>query len=349
VRLILFVKLGAIGDVVQAAVALSIFRKMNSSVKVDWVVGKSQAELISYFSVADNIVEVSESNIYSGNIFSRMLYILDVNKLLRHHEKLYDKIITAYSDRRYGLLTAFVYAKSKCSFSTKYERPCPIHHRSRVFEYLRLMTGNDGANAVDISAETLFLGQRVLGKPLPEMSVKQLSSLPDRYVVLIPGGAKNMLSDDDVRRWPINHYRSLAKILIDRGYTVLIVGGPSDIWVREKLQGIMYEDWIGRTSLIEMLHLLARAEGIVTHDTGPMHMACLTRTPLIALFGPTPANACVPFGRLYTTVLHAGNKVACSPCYDGKNYAKCDNHECMKYITVQEVQAALLNIINHDK
>jgi ADP-heptose:LPS heptosyltransferase len=50
---ILFVKLGAIGDVVQAAVAMKEFRRRNPGAEIDWVAGKQTGELVRAFGVAD--------------------------------------------------------------------------------------------------------------------------------------------------------------------------------------------------------------------------------------------------------------------------------------------------------
>jgi ADP-heptose:LPS heptosyltransferase len=43
----------------------------------------------------------------------------------------------------------------------------------------------------------------------------------------------------------------------------------------------------GSLSLRELYHLLDLSVLVVSGDTGPLHIAAATRTPLVALYGPT--------------------------------------------------------------
>ncbi|MGC8774377.1 MAG: glycosyltransferase family 9 protein [Chlorobaculum sp.] len=342
----LFVKLGAIGDVVQAAAALMIYRERNPSVTVDWLVGSGQAELVRSFGVFENLIEVSEKKLFTGPLRQRLATLLQTNLSFLKHGKAYDNIVTAYVDIRYRLLTVMVMARQRSSFSRHAKRPSPIQHRSRVSEYLRLMAGEESIAAVDIAGATESLGRRVLAAPMADDSKHKLSSLPEHYIVLIPGGSKNILPTDGLRRWPISHYRALAESIRVHGYNVVLAGGHGDAWVIDDFEGIEYENWIGRTTLHEMVHLLERADAVITHDTGPLHLSCLTRTPVLALFGPTPANAVVPFGRPDTAIIQLGNEVSCSPCYDGRRYAQCDCPVCMENISVQRVEKTLMVLLS---
>ena len=52
----------------------------------------------------------------------------------------------------------------------------------------------------------------------------------------------------------------------------------------------------GRTDLVALAGLLARASLLVTNDTGPMHLAAALGTPVLALFGSTDPAVCAPRG-----------------------------------------------------
>ena len=333
---ILLVKLGAIGDVVQTAVALRHYRQQFPEHKVDWLTSNALAEFIGSMGAADHVLSVDERALVSGSMASRLGALLKTNLSLALAYYSYDEIVTAYSDWRYRLITASVFWKPHRSFSRSSARPSPIHHRNRAFEYWRLLSGVDSL-PFDIAEQAHALGDSILAQNLAESSVLKFTNLPSNYVVVIPGGARNLLRSDDLRRWPLENYRCLVEHILKVGRQVVIAGGPADAWVRPALSGLDCIDMIGATNLLEMVHLLNRAEAVVTHDTGPMHLATMTRTPLLALFGPTPANAFVPLGRANTVVLQLGNKIACSPCYDGKGYAKCNHGKCMTGIEVDWV------------
>ena len=94
-------------------------------------------------------------------------------------------------------------------------------------------------------------------------------------------------------------------------------------------------------SVVESAAVLAAASVVVSHDTGPMHLARLVRAPLVALFGPTAPSTFVPADER-THVLWGGATLACRPCYDGREVAPCRSNLCMQDIDVATVERAAL-------
>jgi heptosyltransferase-2 len=165
-----------------------------------------------------------------------------------------------------------------------------------------------------------------------------------RRVALVPGGAKNVLRETNVRRWPAAHYATVAAALAGEGIEVVLVGDANDTWVRPSFIGIDVRDRIGTTTLPETLDLLSVCDLVISHDTGPMHLARIAGAPLLALFGPTmPSQFIVEDQR--TTALWGGKNLACRPCYDGREVAECTANLCMSEIepaNVLRVARALL-------
>lgn len=88
--------------------------------------------------------------------------------------------------------------------------------------------------------------------------------------------------------------------------------------------------------------MLARATACVTHDTGPLHLACLAGTPTVALFGPTlGAEKVPPYARV--RVLSAG--LPCAPCYDGRDYASCPEARCMQSLSPEMVSRGVHELL----
>ncbi len=50
-------------------------------------------------------------------------------------------------------------------------------------------------------------------------------------VALVPAGASNMMRQQTLRRWPVESYTSLASTMLDRGWEVVLLGGPVDVWI----------------------------------------------------------------------------------------------------------------------
>ena len=163
-----------------------------------------------------------------------------------------------------------------------------------------------------------------------------------KIVVLSPGGAKNILADDACRRWPIEHYVHLARLLEEKDYNIIITGGKGDAWILEHFKDIKVINAVGKTTLLQLIALLEKCDCFVTHDSGPLHIAGLTPVKIIALFGPTNPWEKIP-RRDHVYVLWDAEHYACCPCYDGKYYdASCKENICLKGISPEKV----LSLIN---
>lgn len=94
----------------------------------------------------------------------------------------------------------------------------------------------------------------------------------------------------------------------------------------------------GKTTLRELIALIANCQVFLTNDSGPMHIASALKIPLIALFGSTNATKTGPFNGGVVI----DKQAECSPCY--KRECPID-FRCMKNITVDEVYQALYQMI----
>jgi heptosyltransferase-2 len=155
-------------------------------------------------------------------------------------------------------------------------------------------------------------------------------------VGIVPGGASNMMRQQTLRRWPVARYAELAGELLGRGIEVVLLGGPDDAWVRPEFIGLDVMDAIGALSLPEVISACDTCDVIVSHDTGPMHLAGLSKAALIGLFGPTDPGNFLP-RREGVRGIWGGEGFACRPCYDGRDFAPCLDNGCMQQITVRMV------------
>lgn len=103
------------------------------------------------------------------------------------------------------------------------------------------------------------------------------------------------------KRWPHYHYATLAAQLIDDGWQVACFGSGKDAEVvasiKEGLSDVQrskFHDLAGRTSLPQVIDLLASCDAVVTNDSGLMHVAAAVDTALVALYGPTSPDFTPP-------------------------------------------------------
>ncbi len=125
--------------------------------------------------------------------------------------------------------------------------------------------------------------------------------LPDRYVLLVPGGAPHRPD----KRWPPENYGKLAGLLVEHGLVPVVLGAAAE---QDAASVILDEcpnavSLVGKTSLLDIAGLASGAEGAVGNDTGPMHMIAAAGCPSVVLFsGASDPSLTAPRGP-DTTVL----------------------------------------------
>lgn len=130
------------------------------------------------------------------------------------------------------------------------------------------------------------------------------------------------------KRWPVEHYASLAARLAQQGIAVWLFGSAKDSPIGEEIVRMSNGACVnlcGRTDLYAAIDLLALARCVVTNDSGLMHVAAALHRPLVALFGSSSAAHTPPLtdrARLISLNL------SCSPCFQRE--CPLGHHKCMR-------------------
>jgi ADP-heptose:LPS heptosyltransferase len=166
-----------------------------------------------------------------------------------------------------------------------------------------------------------------------------LPSAPDRPLV-----ALHPYSTHSHKAWLDDNWRELAVGLVHSGLRCVVVGVGQSPFAGMQLPEAYFADCTGRTSLRQSCALLAAADVLVTGDSGPMHMACGTGTPVVALFGPTHrAWGFYPEGPR-DVVLEAD--MACRPCSLHGSKPCAHGQRCMQSISVDHVRQGIRQVLN---
>jgi heptosyltransferase-2 len=246
-------------------------------------------------------------------------------------------VLVLHPDPRYRVLVLPLLGGRVSVLSrAKHGEMIPVPARFLGDEYARLLDGPAHVGPIERRFEMTDLRSRLAGG--------RDSGVSARRVLLVPGGARNAMRDDPLRRWPPAHYARLAELLIASGCEVVLIGGEHDGWTRPNFAGVPVVDRIGALSLRETLELMARSALVISHDTGPMHLARLVRVPLLALFGPTIPEQVLSIDDS-VTVVWGGRHLACRPCFDGREFARCANNVCLSSVEPAQVATAALKIL----
>jgi len=324
---ILIIKLSAIGDVVMSLSMIDALQKYyGDDVHITWITGKVVSPILNEIKSIDKVITLNEKNIFSQSKLTQVLEIVKVWRNLFFSK--FDKVIIAHNDWKYRILSIFTLSSTKVAFGVGKNKKLPLGTRYHGIDYVELATNQN------------FLKNYKLKYPNFLKNIQKNTSLNNKVkkILLFPGGANNLLNEQYLKRWNINNYSSLAKQLIYQNYKVAIAGANTDNWTSKYFNKDV-KNYIGKTNLLETIELIMEYDLVVTHDSGPLHLSLLlANKKAIALFGATPYSSFSGKGILSNSIVLTSNKeLSCMPCYDGKNFAKCEDNVCMQNISVEDV------------
>ncbi len=160
---------------------------------------------------------------------------------------------------------------------------------------------------------------------------------------LCPGAAFGL-----AKRWPHYHYITLALQLIDYGYHVVILGSSKDQLINKYFEYSILKNlkqhWnnlIGTTSLNEAIAILAACKGIISNDSGLLHIACALKRPVVGLYGPSNPKFTPPLSSRSVVIQHIQENHTMK-----KNYSLYDYHHSLINITPEQVLKALKTLLH---
>jgi len=160
----------------------------------------------------------------------------------------------------------------------------------------------------------------------------------DSIYVMCPGAEYG-----PTKRWPTEHFATLAQKLISENPSVQIVllGSKSDHVLGQEItsqtkQNNHVHNWCGNTSLDEAIALIGMSKAVISNDSGLMHIAAALKTPQVAIFGSSdPAHTPPLSDRAQVIWLN----MPCSPCH--KRECPLGHLRCLKDILPEQVLATL--------
>lgn len=319
----LIVKIAAIGDVIMAIPMVQRIREVDPDADITWLCGKAVYPILKAFPI-DHLICIDEKKLLAGSKVQKVQAVFSAWRQIAFRH--YDVVALGHASRRYRLLTLLTKSGTFHAFSHIMGGIWPVPGRHHTDEYVRLVCPDIKEITPPAQFPTVELPQSILG----------VFAKDKKIVILAPGGAKNVLADDDVRRWPVEFYAVLARQLIADGMQVIVTGAPSDQWVSEYFADMDVVDLVGKTNLLQLIGIFQHADVVVTHDSGPLHLAGMTQAFLIALFGPTNPWEKVP-QRKNVVTFWQHEKYTCCPCYDGKYYAACKENVCLSTINPHRI------------
>lgn len=145
------------------------------------------------------------------------------------------------------------------------------------------------------------------------------------------------------KRWPEAYYAIIANAKIAEGWDVWLLGSQKDRFITDKIMQLtnnQCENLAGKPQLAETIDLLSLTSGVISNDSGLMHIAAALNKSVIAIYGSTSPNFTPPLSSK-ATILKL--QLDCQPCFE--RTCPLEHHRCMRELKPEQV----LNIVSNWK
>ncbi len=327
-----------LGDAVMTTPSLAAIRASYPQATITAVARPPVAELLRLHPAVDETVVYDSRGLHAGTSGR-----FRMARVLRRYR--FDAAILLQNAFDAALLALLARIPERAGYATDgrrflLSRPVPataeilsLHH---VEYYLRLL--------------------QALGIPRPEpaslslrVAAEERAAIRERLATLgVPNGKRILginpgATYGSSKRWYPDRFAAAADALSEEwDASVVLMGSVPESPLAGEVEAAMRRrpvNLAGRTTVRELMSLLAECFFLVTNDSGPMHIAAAFGVPIAAVFGPTDWNKTSPWtGRARVVRVD----VDCSPC----RLRECDRgHECMLGITPEMVVDAARGLV----
>jgi ADP-heptose:LPS heptosyltransferase len=292
IKKILVIKLGALGDFVQALAAMKHIREAHPDAHIT-LLTTSPFEALARASPYFNAVEPDGRSAGIGETLSMISRLRAAQ-----YDRVYDLQTSSRSNLYFQLLRPFPPEWSGvavgASLPHRNRDRGKMHTLERQAEQLQEAGIWPDAPLTPGSAPPADLSWIIkkTGAARPMSS----AGTARPYALLVPGASAHRPE----KRWPVERFAELGQHLRDRGLDVLVVGGPQESALAMAIQRkVQARDLTGRTDFAQIAALGARATLAVGNDTGPIHLIAAAGAPTLVLFSAaSDPTLCGPRGHV---------------------------------------------------
>jgi lipopolysaccharide heptosyltransferase II len=332
---ILLIRLRRIGDIIMTTPAISALRSEFPKAHIAYAVEKPYRLLVEGNPNLDKILISPQEK----TIRKFIGFVKGVRK------ERYDLILDFHCGPRASLVTLFSGARLKIGYKIKY----------RGFIYNRTIPRSK-ENGYYHSVENHINLVRALGvkvDSLPPLDLPQARKEEEEKI-------RNFIQDNkldgskiigihisagnEFRDWGTENLAQLIKLLTQQeGVTVVLLGEKEDQTAEEevlKRANLPLLSLVGKLNLRELKEFISHSALFVGSDSGPMHIAASTSTPIVAYFGPTLSAHFSPWKAEAYLI---EKDYDCRPCKQKRCLYK--DFRCLRSIKPEEVYEACLRFL----
>ena len=333
-------KLKGMGSIVQASALLATLRKNYPSAEIIFVSTEANKSILNFYGDQINGTVLIQDNSIFQLIKSSISALL---KLWKFRPQVYIdiEVYSNYSSLLCTLSAAsnrFGYYKSDKNYrSGLYTHLMYYNIKAPLSEIYLQMARILPIKEVDHELIPLILSNEIQSNSIQKLREFNPQIEPFNYLVINPNASDLRLE----RRWPAEYFIQLIQEIrvLKPDMLIVLIGNKQEAnYVNEIAKHFLHDNRVidssGKLKLDELIAVMNNAAGIITNDTGPLHLALALRKKTVGLFGP-----CAPdqYGQMQTCIPVYTN-VYCSPCvHEFINPPCAGDNQCMKRMNVSMV------------
>jgi len=333
---ILIVKMSSIGDVIHTLPALNALRAHFPDARITWLVEEAASAIVASHEAIDRVLISKRGRWVKGLLGPSCLE--NAKEIFRFVAELrdtrYDLVIDFQGLMKSAVMVGLCRGKRKIGYNrTREWSYVALDERIRPYD----MNGHAIHRYLNLIRHLNVCTSKIEFKiSCGEKEVLRVHTIlrEEGWSHGQPVVAMNPVARWETKLWDAEKFAHLAdKLIAESGCLVVFTGNEADREEIAKIRSKMDHpcmDLSGQTDLRELAALYEISTCVVSTDTGPMHLAAATETPVVALFGPTAPWRTGPFGEGHQALR---SDISCSPCFK----RKCDSVACMRDISVPHV------------
>jgi len=332
---VLIIRLRRIGDIILTTPAVSALRKGLHDAFISYLVEEPYRELIEGNPDLNDVAVIEKDQ----SLKSLLKLICRIRK-----EK-FDIVLDFHGGPRASLITWLSKAQLKIGYKIKYRNfiyDIKLPRKPQTGHFHSVENHLSFVKALGINVDPpppLYL------PPAQKNEVEKIKKfLEDNGLEGFKTVVIHISAGNEFRDWGKDNWVKLIKLLCKNSLVkTVLIGADEDRTTEKKIlkkSKCSIHSLVGKLNLMEVRELISQSSLFVGPDSGPMHIAASTSTPIVALFGPTlPANF-APWEAIATLI---EKKLDCRPC----KQRRCihEDFRCLRSITPEEVYQACLRFI----
>ncbi|MBZ0294730.1 MAG: WecB/TagA/CpsF family glycosyltransferase [Anaerolineae bacterium] len=338
----LIVQLGDIGDLVLTTPALEALREARPDAHLTLLAMSHTVPVLAGTQLVDEIVTLDRQQFNNSTAILKPANLRRLAAIGHHDTVIYCHHFT---------LKAGTLKFALIAWAVRARRRIGLENGNGWFLTDRLPDGGFGARH---QAQYWLDLVGLLGadsRPRPAITCREDDDLippTSRPTVIIHAGSGGY---SRARRWDPASFATVADTLAQQANAqIVLVGGKDDDSAEVKrLMQTSPIDLINQTSLPQLAGVIAKADLFIGADSGVTHVAAAVGTPVIAIFGPSNAEAYGPWTPDSRSVVLSSHP-ECSPCSYVDHHIGlregCPARTCMRMVTPPSVIAAAKAMLN---